>query len=175
MADGLTDLINEEQEYQEVPCEETLREVFKAYPEIDKKDISVRIEAKENPEIIGAYTLKGIGFSSAGYSINGIIPQKLIDDGYSQKLIKAVLAHEFGHIVNGDLDLKGSIFNALVPITGNIILKWREHKADKEAIRRGFGKEMYEVSSYMNSLGRKQPSYYYSASQIAELMKKYTA
>lgn len=158
-----------------VPCEKIVQELLeKYYPEINGRELSVWIEAEENPRDVGAQVSKGMGFSlNRGHSIYGVIPETAIKDGYSEKLIKALLAHEFAHIVNGDVDgLTGKLLYALKQsrLTREPVLRWREQRADREAIKRGLGKDLYEAKAYIDSTGRKSPPYYYSTQQLAGLI-----
>jgi|SRR3972149_5770019 len=173
MISGLTEMVGDVEIDSQIFCKETLQEVLQSYPEINRDNLSIRIDIQKNPEFIEGYALKGTDFlSSRGYSICGIIPQRAINDGYSQKLVKTILSHEFAHIVNGDLDGLGILIHALNPLTNNMLLRWRERKADREVIRRGFGKDLYESCSYVESIKGKRPHHYYSTSQIAELLTK---
>lgn len=159
---------------EKVLCKEIIAKVLRKYPEIGEKEIDVRIETEQNPERVWFETTKGIGFlRKYGYSILGTIPQRAIYEGYSDLLIEAGIAHEFAHIVNGDLDgLKAKITTLLEQMrwTRNFILKRKERKADKEAIRRGFEKEIYTTCCYMERIGANRPSVYMNSRQLEKLL-----
>ncbi|MBI2101559.1 hypothetical protein HYT53_03010 [Candidatus Woesearchaeota archaeon] len=129
------------------------------FPDIPSHRIFVHIFfVEESKEIPGWFTQK----DPLGYTVTGPMPMSLIKLNNYESILKGLLGHEFSHIVLGHNDgLRNRVYGFFSKrfrlfgsrITGATIGAM-EKAADKETIRRGLGKELYQSTAYFESLAK---------------------
>ena len=164
------------------------------YSDLRRKDIFVGIGFEDRDFLQtfgGRYSLQVYrpDFFSSRYVIDGTLQNELLTLPNYPLLINALLAHELSHIVLEDIDF--NLENLLAISLGlfsqdkvsrgpfkfpRSIVSRIEKRADRDAVRRGLGKEIYEYARHYEELCRRNgmtvSGLYLSSSEVKRLIER---
>lgn len=146
------------------------------FRDIKKDKIVVRIEVLDDPKRLDGIVTKKV---SGIYLVMGAIPSELLGSENLESVLRGLLGHELSHIALGDLDMpKGNFYMMCtsLPILGEKILEMIEKRTDRETVKRGLGKELYQERVYFENFFEQHnlppQRYYYTSTQLKWLIER---